>query len=86
MIRAYFRGPSCSTVSRTRICYGLPSTTSAGLRAISNATARRRHYTEDIVPRLMVTVAGLGKLSALPTVEQFPVGTLAVVESTQRGL
>ena len=68
------------------MCYGLPSATSAGLRAISNATARSKHYAEDVVPRLMVTVAGLGKPSALPTVEQFPVGALAVVESTQRGL
>jgi hypothetical protein len=86
MIRAYFEGPSCLTVSLTGMCYGLPSTISAGLGAISNATARRRHYAEDVVLRLIVTVAGLGKPSALPTVEQSPAGVLAVVESTQRGL
>ena len=68
------------------MCFGLPSAISAGLGAISNATARNRHYAEDMVLRPTVTVAELGRPSALPTVEQSPVGTLAVVESTQRGL
>ena len=74
MIRVYFREPSCSTASLTRMYFGLPSTTSAGLRAISNATTRSRHYTEDIVLRPTVIVAGLGRLSALLTVVPCPVG------------
>ena len=82
MIRAYFGGPSYLTVSRTGICFGLPSTTSTRLGAISNATTRSRHYAEDIVLRPTVTVAELGRPSALPTGEQSPVGALAVVEST----
>ena len=68
------------------MCFGLLSATSAGLRAISNATARSRHYAEDVVLRPTVTVAGLGRLSALPIVVPCPVGVLVVVESTQRGL
>ena len=62
--------------------FGLLSAISAGLRAISNATARSRYYIEDIVLRPIVIVAELGRPSALPIGEQSPVGTLAVVEST----
>ena len=86
MIRVYFREPSCSTASLTRMYFGLPSTTSAGLRAISNATTRSRHYTEDIVLRPTVTVAELGRPSTLPTVVPCPIGILVVAESTQRRL
>ena len=64
------------------MCYGLPSATSAGPGAISNATARRRHYAEDVVRRPTGRVAGPGRPSALPTVVNCPIGVLVVVEST----
>jgi len=82
VIRAYFGGPSYSTASRTGICYSLPSTISAGPRAISNAIARRRHYAEDVVQRPTGRVAEPGRPSALLTVEQRLAGVLDVVEAT----
>jgi len=68
------------------MCYGLPSATSAGLGAISNATARSRHYAEDVARRPTGRVAEPGRPSALLTVEQRLAGVLDVVEATQRGL
>jgi len=82
VIKAYFGGPSYSTMSYTGMCYSLPSTISARLGAISNATARSRHYADDVVRRSTGRVAELGRLSALPIVEQQLTGMLDVVEAT----
>ena len=63
------------------MCCGLPSATSVGLGAISNATAIRRHYTEDVARRPMGRAAEPGRPSALPIVEQRLAGVLDVVEA-----
>jgi len=64
------------------MCYSLPSATSVRPGAISNATATRTHYAEDVVRRPTGRVAEPGRPSALPTVEQRLVGVLDVVEAT----
>ena len=70
------------TASLTRICYGLPSATNARPRAISNATAIKRHFAEDAVLRPTVKEAGPGRLSALPTRVRLFTGVPGVVEAT----
>ncbi len=74
------------TASLTRICYGLPSATNAGLGAMYNATAIRKHFVEDAVLRPTVKEAGLGKPSALPTRARLSTSVPGVVEGTLRGL
>ena len=68
------------------MCYSLLSATSAGPGAIFNATARSRHYVEDVVRRPTAKVVEQGRPSALPTLEQWLLGVQAVEVVTQRGL
>ena len=74
------------TASLTRICYGLPSATNAGPRAMYNATAIRKHFVEDAVLRPTVREAEPGRPGALPTRERLFTGVPGVVEATRRGL
>ncbi len=70
------------TASFTRIYYSLPSATNARLRAISNATAIKRHFAEDTVLSSTVREAGPRRPSALPTRVRLFIGVPGVVEAT----
>ena len=74
------------TTSFTRICYGLPSATNAGLRGMYNDIAIRKHFVGDAVLRPTVREAEPRRPSALPTKARLFISVPSVVEGTLRRL